>query len=204
MTISQTNARNQIDAYIRELLAYSEEQLDRLPHNQALRTWLEQECHSYAEDDLLPEYRRITCQHQGLFANQAGQPCRLEFIRPSALAARDRCHVQYMSLRDPLCRYLEVTQVVREPWPEQFVQRYCNELIPGLVCLQAWQILDTPPVSRMLAGLLEHLRKLLLSAGDEYFVAFNNFLCELGSHYPQLKPLWESRPANQLSSQVYC
>lgn len=204
MTISQTNVRNQIDAYIRELLAYSAEQLDQLPHNQALKTWLEKETQGYEEGERLPEYRRITCQHQGLFANQTGQPGRLEFIRPSALAARDRCHVQYMALCEPLCQYLEVTQVVRQPWPEQFIERYSHDLIPGLVCLQAWQILDTPPVSRMLAGMLEHLRKLLLSAGDEYFAAFNNFLCELGNHYPVLKPLWESRPAHQLSSQVYC
>ncbi|CAG9298466.1 hypothetical protein [Celerinatantimonas diazotrophica] len=204
MTMSQTNARNQIDAYIRELLAYSEEQLDKLPHNQALKIWLEKEIQGYEAGDLLPECRHIACQHQGLFANQLGQPGRLEFIRPSALAARDRCHVQYMALRSPLCQYLEVTQVVRQPWPEQFIERYKHDLIPGLVCLQAWQIIDTPPVSRMLAGMLEHLRQLLLDAGDEHFDAFNAFLCELGGHYPLLKPLWESRPTHKLGSQVYC
>lgn len=193
----------QLDAYIRELLAFCQEKRHDLPDYEPFNYWIEHEQNGYDAQDLLPGYRHILCEHQGIFSDSRGQPRRLETIRASTLNARDRCQLQYMALRAPLYHYLEESQVLREPWPKYFLTRYRHELIPEMTCLQAWQTIAPAPVSRMLAGMLEHLRSLLLDAGEEYIETLNPIICELGEHYPKIKPLWNSRPQNHMHTPSY-
>ncbi|MFM2486052.1 AbiTii domain-containing protein [Celerinatantimonas yamalensis] len=201
--IHQANANLQLDAYIRELLASCQNMLQQHPCS-TLEIWLEHEQNGYTASSILPGYRSISCHHQGLFTDHTGHPRRLETIRFGTLAARDRCQVQYMAIRQPLCDYLEVSHVTRIPWPSTLIADYRYDLIPNMYCLQAWQVVDNPPVSCMLAGMLQHLRSLLLDAGDEYYEQIDRDLCQLGEHYPLIKPLWQSRPQYHEQRQRVC
>ncbi|CAG8999360.1 MAG: hypothetical protein CENE_01334 [Candidatus Celerinatantimonas neptuna] len=190
---TRTNTNLQLDAYIRELLESCAE-LTQKNSVQTLERWLHHEQHGYPYEMPLPSYRLLECSQQGLFTDHDSKIQRLESIHAGTLSARDRCQLQYIGMREPLYDYLEISQVIRHPWPEKLIQQYTHELIPGMICLQAWQVIDNPPVSRMLAGMLQHLYGLLTSSGDELFSHFNPTICKLGEHYPLVKPFWQSRP----------
>ncbi|MFM2480709.1 hypothetical protein [Celerinatantimonas sp. YJH-8] len=185
----------QRDAYIRELLecCLSASEINQ---NQGLKQWLTYEQNSYPDQVPLPRFRMVDCRQQGLFIDPENQHQHLEYIHDNTLPARHRCQLHYMAMRQPLCQYIEMSQVIRTPWPEEILCMYSHELIPGMHCLQAWQVIDNPPVSRMLAGMLHELWERLAQSPD-LFEQLDPLICQLGEHYPAINPLWGSRPQHQ-------
>ena len=191
---TRANLNLQLNAYNRELLDCCLAIIGpkRAPH---IRNWLDCEQQGYPEHMPLPDYRVVRCQLQGLFDSGPNRHPRLEMIYPDNLCPQHRCQLQYMTLRAPLHDYLEQSNVIRQLWPQALVNTYAHELIPGMTCLQAWQLIEQAPVSRMLAGTLQHLQKLLLDyQDDELFYQIDCHLNRLVDSYPAKKPLWQSRP----------
>lgn len=188
----------QRDAYIRELLACCLDQ-SAIKADPALHQWLQYEQQGYPEGTKLPEYRMVNCRQQGLFTDSDHRHQHLEYINDNSLQTKHRCQLRYMAMPLPLNQYIEVSQVTRTLWPEKLVEFYAQELIPDMTCLQAWQVLDNPPVSRMLAGILYELRQ-RLQQNPELFKLLNPLIDRIGDHHPAIKPLWNSRPNQQTTN----
>lgn len=102
------------------------------------RFWLAQELEGYEFSSHLPWYRIIPCQQRGYFLDLESGKYLTSVIHSQTLNQRDVARIRFIYARKPAAYYLKRHNSGIEPWPEQLLEDYREQLIPGHVCLQAW------------------------------------------------------------------
>jgi hypothetical protein len=111
-----------------------------------------------SEQELLPWYRIIACRQRGHFLDLKTGKSLTCHIGSQTLSQRDLAQIQFIYAREPAAHYLLHHDSGIESWPEQLLEEYQEQLIPGHICLQAWH----EPVSSLRSQLME---------GIEHFIS---------------------------------
>ena len=141
----------------RALLTQLESMLDEVQTPEC-RHWLEQELEGYSLCSPLPWYRIVACRQRGHFLDLKTGKYLTCHINSQTLSQRDLAQIQFIYAREPAAHYLLQRNSGIEPWPEQLLEDYQEQLIPGHLCLQAWH----EPVSSLRSQLME---------GIEHFIS---------------------------------
>ena len=103
------------------------------------RHWLTQELEGYSASSHLPWYRIVACRQRGHFLDLKTGKYLTCHINSQTLCQRDLAHIQFIYAREPAAHYLMQHNSGIKSWPEQLLNNYKELLIPGHICLQAWQ-----------------------------------------------------------------
>jgi hypothetical protein len=186
--LARTN-NHELSEYVITLLTHFYELGQRF-NARDLVNWCEYELHGYPSFEPLPDYRTLPCQQYGLFMTCVPDQKHMEQIMDHCLTERDRCQLRYMRLRAPLLDYLNHEDGLRIFWPSHLIEVYADEIIPGMICVQAWQATNRPLVPWLLAGTLGHLGHLLNHYGEQLSQLGNKEVKHLCAKHPDLLNLW--------------
>lgn len=146
----------------RALLTQLEFMLDEVQTPEC-RHWLEQELEGYSLSSPLPWYRIVPCRQRGHFLDLKTGKYLTCHINSQTLSQRDLAQIQFIYAREPAAHYLLQRNSGIEPWPDQLLEDYQEQLIPGHLCLQAWH----EPV---------------ISLREQMMEGIDHFICEYPKH----------------------
>lgn len=117
------------------------------------KQWVEYELNGYPNNNELPSYRILKCPSQGNFINNHIERTNAEI--PSATIPKEyRDTIETVEFRESIAVLQSLCakdkSILKRPWNPNLKEFIGSNIYPGMICLNAWQVIPTTFVREIL------------------------------------------------------